>query len=144
MRKLAYHNLRQEVFTETAIGTLVYTVVFSLFNDYTNLVNASSYSIILLASLLMQLLVYPTFKLKEWLIKWFKQKDTRARKFGLIFTIWGVLFVSKFVFLEILLFLFGDSLFISGFVAVLLIILCSTLLTQLFKYMFLFLGKHNN
>ncbi len=25
MRKLAYHNLRQEVFTESAIGTLVYT-----------------------------------------------------------------------------------------------------------------------
>ncbi len=142
MRKLAYHNLRQEVFTEIVIGTLVYAVVFSFFNDYTNLVNASSYSVILLASLLMQSLVYPTFKLKERLINWFKQKDTKARKFGLVFTIWGILFVSKFVFLEVLLFVFKDSLFISGFVAVLLIILCSTIITQMLKYVYLLLGNN--
>lgn len=137
-----YHNLRQEIFTEIVIGTLVYSMVFSFFNDYTNLVNTSSYSVILFASLLMQSLVYPTVKLKEWLINWFKQKDTKARKFGLVFTIWGILFISKFVFLEILLFVFKDSLFISGFVAVLLIILCTTIITQLFKYIYLRLGNN--
>lgn len=142
MKKIVYQILGQEVFTEIVFGTLIYTIVFGFLNDYTNLVAAKSYSTIVLASLLMQLLVYPTLKLKEWLVNWFRQKNTKARKLGLIFTIWGILFVSKFVFLEILLFVFKDSLFISGFVAVLLIILCSTIITQLFKYIYILLGNN--
>ena len=142
MKKIVYQILGQEVFTEIVFGTLIYTIVFGFLNDYTNLVADKSYSTIVLASLLMQLLVYPTLKLKEWLVNWFRQKNTKARKLGLIFTIWGILFVSKFVFLEILLFVFKDSLFISGFVAVLLIILCSTIITQLFKYIYILLGNN--
>ena len=47
------------------------------------------------------------------------------------FSIWQVLFFSKIVFLEVIDFIFRDSVQISGFVGMLLVVVCLTLAQQI-------------
>lgn len=133
-------TIRQEIFIQMVIGTLIYSVVFGFFSDYTNLVHTNSYSITFIAALLMQLLVYPTFKLKSLIARWFRKKNTKARKVGLVFTIWAILFVSKFIFLEVLNVVLGDYIEI-GFIGIILVIICSTILTKLTQIIYTKLGN---
>ena len=113
------------------IGTLVYAVVFGFFNDYTNIVTATSFSIVFLAAIIMQALVYPTFLLKKQIVNWFTSQKTKASRYWMIFSIWFVLFVSKFIFLGALNFFLGEYIHISGFVGIVVVVVCATLITKL-------------
>lgn len=121
----------QEVYLEMVIGTLVYAVVFGFFNDYTNIVTATSFSIVFLAAIIMQALVYPTFLLKKQIVNWFTSQKTKASRYWMIFSIWFVLFVSKFIFLGALNFFLGEYIHISGFVGIVVVVVCATLITKL-------------
>ena len=121
----------QEVYLEMVIGTLVYAVVFGFFNDYTNIVTATSFSIVFLAAIIMQALVYPTFLLKRQIVNWFTSQKTKASRYWMIFSIWFVLFVSKFIFLGALNFFLGEYIHISGFVGIVVVVVCATLITKL-------------
>lgn len=121
----------QEVYLEMVIGTLVYAVVFGFFNDYTNIVTATSFSIVFLAAIIMQALVYPTFLLKKQIVNWFTSQKTKASRYWMIFSIWFVLFVSKFIFLGALNLFLGEYIHISGFVGIVVVVVCATLITKL-------------
>ena len=133
-------TVSQEIFIQIVVGTLIYSVVFGFFSDYTNFVQTSSYSITFLAALLMQLLVYPTFKLKALVARWFKKKNTKTRKVGLVISIWAILFVSKFIFLEALNLLLGQYIEI-GFIGIVVVIICATILTKLTQMTYIKLGS---
>lgn len=133
-------TLRQELFIQMVIGILIYTVVFEFLNSYTNLVYTNSYSITFIAAILMQLLVYPTFKLKGLVIHWFSKKNTKVHKVGLVVTIWAILFISKFVFIEVLNFALGEYIEI-GFIGIIVVIVCATILTKLIQMIYIKLGS---
>lgn len=122
---------KQQLFTEILAGALIYSVVLGFFNDYTDILYTSSYSVTFMAAILMQSLVYPTFKLKGVIARWFKQKSGRHNKVAMVFSVWAVMFFSKFVFLGALNFAFGESIEISGFIGLVAIIVSATILTKL-------------
>ena len=124
-------NLRQQVFNEMLLGTLIYSVVLGFFNDYTNILITSSYSITFLSAFVIQLLVYPTFKLKSFLAKWWSKRTGKYIKIGMVLSIWLVMFFSKFIFLEVIDIIFGQNVEISGFVGLIIIILTASILTKI-------------
>ncbi|HMS92573.1 MAG TPA: hypothetical protein PJ993_03450 [Candidatus Saccharibacteria bacterium] len=89
---------KQEFFLSMVIGVLLYSVVLGFFNDYTDILHTSSYSLTFLLAIVMQVLTYLTFEVKKMAQKWFSDKNGYWYKFGLIFTVWLILFLSKFVF----------------------------------------------
>ncbi len=117
---------RQLLFQELLIGSLIYTVVFGFFNDYTDILTTYSYSTTFLASLVMMAMTFPAFRLKSHLAKKFR-KNTSL----MILSIWGVMFFSKFIFLGTLDLIFGNYIYISGFVGLVLIIATATILQKL-------------
>lgn len=124
---------KQEFFLSMVIGVLLYSVVLGFFNDYTNILHTSSYSVTFLLAIVMQILTYLTFEVKKMAQKWFKDKNGSWYKFGLIFTIWLILFLSKFIFLWVISIVFRQSVQISGFVGLLLIVAILTVFQQLFE-----------
>jgi preprotein translocase subunit SecY len=103
------------------LGTLLYAVVMGFFNDYTELVDVASFSTLFMASLVMQALTFATFGLKNRVSSWYRGRaETNKIAHGL--SIWAVLFVSKFVYLEVINIIFGSAVEISGFVGLVLII----------------------
>jgi len=124
-----------------AVGTLIYSVVLGFFNDYTNIVAAKSFSTIFLAALVMQVLTYLTFMLKDAVVGWFSPRQGKKYKLAMVFCVWFIVFSSKFVFLWALDWAFGHNIDISGFLGILAVIACTTVFTKLADYTFIKLGN---
>jgi hypothetical protein len=105
---------RQRLFLLYFVGALIDLVVLGLFDEYTDKVHVESFSIMLLASVLLQFLLKGTLAVEHWVASHFKSKAGGWMKFLRYFCAWLVLFGSKFVILEALDLAFGDSVQFEG------------------------------
>lgn len=119
---------KQEIYRNMLVGILLYSVVLGFFNDYTHFLHTSSYSVTFALAIVMQILTFLTFMLKDYAKKWFKKRDGSWVAAGLVFTVWLILFLSKFVFLAVISFVFRDEVYISGFIGLLLIVVSLTII----------------
>jgi len=117
---------KQQLFRDMVLGTLVYSVVLGFFEDYTDIVNTWSYSTTFFVAVVMQILTYITFWLKSLVVKYFKGKEGKIYQAALVFGVWLILFLSKFVFLAVIDIIFGSSVEISGFIGLIIIIVTMT------------------
>ena len=113
------------------LGTLVYSVVLGFFEDYTDILNTWSYSTTFFVAIVMQILTYITFWLKSMVVKYFKGKEGKKYIAALVFGVWLIMFLSKFVFLAVIDFIFSSAVEISGFVGLVLIIITMTVSKKL-------------
>jgi hypothetical protein len=118
---------RQELFREMVLGTLVYAVVLGFFEDNTDILSTWSYSTTFFVAIVMQILTYITFWLKSLVVKYFKGKEGRKYQAALVFGVWLILFLSKFVFLAVIEYIFSSAVEISGFIGLALIIIIMTI-----------------
>lgn len=131
---------KQIIYREMVLGTLVYAVVLGFFNDYTSILNTRSYSTTFLVAIVMQLLTYLTLLLKKKVSGNFREKPGTWNRVGHILGVWLVLFLSKFVFLATIDFIFGSYVEISGFIGLIAIILTMTIAKETIDYVFGKLG----
>jgi hypothetical protein len=116
---------------DMVLGVLIYAVVLGFFNDYTNILTTKSYSTTFLVAIVMQLLTYGTLKLKSYVVNRFKNKDKFRHKAMMGLGIWLIMFFSKFVFLGVIDFIFGDVVEISGFIGIMMIIISVVIFIKL-------------
>jgi hypothetical protein len=130
----------QLIFIELLVGTLIYVVVLGLFEKYTDLVSATSFSNIVLASVVLEALTFLTFLFKHrwiaFLTRWRGELSAPQKLFGL----WLVMFFSKFVFLWAIEIVFRGDFEVSGFFAIFLLVACVTVLAKLGNAFFVRLG----
>ena len=107
-------SLRQRVFMRYLSATLVDLVVLGLFAEYWEYVTADSFTIMLLAAVLLQVLLKLTIVVEHWVAAFFNARPGGFNKFMRFFSAWVVLFGSKFVILEALVLAFGDRLRFGG------------------------------
>jgi hypothetical protein len=107
-------SIRQRAFLRYLTATLVDLAVLNLFIEYWEDVSASSFTITLLAAVLLQVLLKLTIALEHRVAAFFKAKQGGFAKFMRFFSAWVVLFGSKFVILEALALAFGDRLRFGG------------------------------
>ena len=105
---------RQYIFFKYTFFVLIDLTVLNLFNQYWDLVFLESFSISLLAALLLQVLLQITMAIEHRVANFFKQKSgIKARVLRGLST-WGILFGSKLVILEAINISFGSSVLFSG------------------------------
>ena len=107
-------SLRQRVFMRYLTATLVDLAVLGLFVEHWEYVSADSFTIILLAAVVLQVLLKLTIVVEHRVAAFFNARPGGFSKFMRFFCAWLVLFGSKFVILEALVFAFGDRLKFSG------------------------------
>jgi hypothetical protein len=139
--KVVVINKKQIIYKELIVGTLIYAVVLGFYNDYTDIFSAKSFSTIFLTAVVMQILTYLTFALKDLTVNWLKGKEGLFYKISMFFCVWIIMFLSKFVFLWVIDILFGKYVTINGFIGLIAIIITVTLLDKLANLVFLKLGK---
>lgn len=105
---------RQRLFLRYYTGTLIDLVVLGLFSEWSDKVEVSSFTIALLAAVLLQALLKGTIAVEHWVASHFHGKIGGWWKFARYFCAWLVLFGSKFVILEALSFAFGDRVKFEG------------------------------
>jgi hypothetical protein len=105
---------RQRAFMRYLTATLVDLAVLGLFVEYWEYVSADSFTIILLAAVVLQVLLKLTIALEHRLAAFFNARPGGFARFMRFFTAWLVLFGSKFVILEALALAFGERLRFGG------------------------------
>lgn len=131
----------QLAYQELFIGTLIYVAVLGLFNDYTSIVSAKSFSTIIYASIVLEILTYFAFKLKNTIIAQLKNREGTIYKVLLFFSVWLIMFLSKFVFIWALDLVFGSYIAVNGFFGILLVVLSVTIVHKFAYVIFHKLGK---
>jgi len=105
---------RQRLFMRYFTGVLIDLVVLNLFVEYWDKVSIDSFTVTLLAAVLLQALLKATIALEHQVAVFFKGRPGGFNTFLRFFGAWLVLFGSKFVILEALTFAFGDSVRFEG------------------------------
>ena len=105
---------RQKLFLRYYTGTLIDLVILGLFAEWTDKVFVDSFSIALLAAIVLQLLLKGTIAVEHRVLDRFKGKTGAWWTSLKFFTAWLILFGSKFVILEALTFVFGDKVRFEG------------------------------
>lgn len=105
---------RQRLFLRYLFGVLIDLVVLNLFAEYWDKVTVDSFTISLLAAVLLQALLKATIALEHKVAVFFKARPGGINTFLRYFGAWFVLFVSKFVILEALALAFGDRVAFEG------------------------------
>ena len=133
-------NSRQELFRNMLVGTLLYSVVLGFFNDYTNILHTGTYSTTFLMAIVMQILTYLTYMAKDRFVDWFKSRKNLKSKALIVFGVWLIIFLSKFVFLWVIEFVFFGTVEISGFLGLLLMVVILTIAQKLVEIVYCKLG----
>ena len=104
----------QRLFLLFFTGTLIDLVVLGLFAEYSDKVYVDSFTTMLLAAVVLQLLLKVTIAAEHRVLARFKGKTGAAWKAAKFFTAWLILFGSKFVILEALSFVFEKDVHFEG------------------------------
>jgi membrane protease YdiL (CAAX protease family) len=105
---------RQRIFLLYFVGALVDLVVLGLFDQYSDKVFVDTFTTMLLASVVLQLLLKATIAVEHKVAAYFNAKSGGFNRFMRFFCAWVVLFGSKFVILEALSFAFGENVKFEG------------------------------
>ena len=105
---------RQRLFLRYFTGVLIDLTLLGLFADYWSDVKVSSFTVMLLAAILLQFLLKLTIWVEHHVALWFKQKPGKLWVFLRYFGAWLVLFGSKFVILEALSVVFQGRVHFEG------------------------------
>ena len=108
-------SAKQRAYLRYVTATLVDLVVLNLFIEYwPSMVSASSFTVTLLAAVILQVLLKLTIVCEHKVAAYWNAKPGGFAKFMRFFTAWLILFGSKFVILEALVLALGDRLKFGG------------------------------
>ena len=136
-------SLRQRAYMRYLTATLVDLAVLGLFAEYWSYVVVDSFTIMLLAAVVLQVLLKLTIVVEHRLAAFFNARPGGFNKFMRFFTAWLILFGSKFVILEALVLAFGDRISFGGpfhgivalIVVVVVMLVVEALLVKLYRRM---------
>jgi hypothetical protein len=104
----------QRLFVRYLMATLIDLTVLNLFDEYWRHVIVDSFTVSILAAVLLQVLLKATLALEHKVAAYFNAKSGAIAKFLRFFTAWLILFGSKFVMLGAIDFAFGDEVAFAG------------------------------
>jgi hypothetical protein len=105
---------RQQIIFKYVFFVLVDLTVLNLLDQYWDLVFIESFSISLMAALLLQVLLQLTMAIEHRIAAYFKEKPGVSAKILRGLSTWAVLFGSKLVILEAINLAFGNSVLFGG------------------------------
>jgi hypothetical protein len=105
---------RQRLFVRYFTAILIDLVVLNFFVEYSKYVVIDSFTVSLLAAVLLQILLKLTIAVEHRVAAFFKARQGGFAKFMRFFCAWLVLFGSKFVILEALDIVFGHRVDFGG------------------------------
>ena len=124
---------KQRLFLRYFTAILIDLVVLNLFVEYSEHVVIDSFTISLLAALLLQVLLKLTLAIEHRVAAYFNARQGMFSRFMRFFSAWLLLFGSKFVILEAIAIAFGTSVYFGGpfdGLVVLIIVIVAMLLAE--------------
>jgi len=141
-QKSTSYGSRQQLFIKYTLVVLIDLVVLGFFNQYWDLVFIETFTVALLAAMLLQFLMQVAIKIEHYVADLLERKGFKSKAHRAI-SAWAVLFVSKLVILEAINLSFGDSVEFSGpihgvvafLTVVIVIIIAEQLIAWIYRYL---------
>ena len=114
---------QQSLFMSWATAVLLNVVVLGLFVEYSDSIVIDSFTIVILAAVVLKALVAVTLRLEHRVRNFFLQRGGTVNRVLGIVTALAILFSSKFVILEVIDIIFRDHVEIDGFIPLVLLII---------------------
>jgi hypothetical protein len=112
----------QERYISWVSEVLVDIVVLNLFVEFAHKVVIDSFAISILTALLLKLMVDAVKGLEQRVSEYFAAKPGAVWKTLRVVAVWLILFLSKFVILEVVNFVFGDHVELGSFIEIVAIV----------------------
>ena len=110
-------TFRQRLFVRYFMAILIDLVVLNLFVEYWDKVIIDSFTISILAAILLQVLLRGTMLIEDRIGNYFKKNPGKGAMAKRVFLTWLVLFSSKFVILGAIDWVFGDRVDFGGIIS---------------------------
>ena len=110
---------RQVIFFSWTKDVLIYVIVLNLFVEYVDKVVIDSFTISIFTAILLKALLDVILGLEHRVAHFLEARPGKLAKFLRIMSTWLILFLSKFLILEVVDFVFGDHVELGKFVHVL-------------------------
>ena len=137
-------NRSQRIYVSWLVDILVYIVVLNLYVEYSEAKVIDSFTVSVLTAMLLKLLLVLITAAKYSVWGWAKSKEGRGYKVVGALGVWAILFLSKFVILEAVVLVFGDSVELGSFIDVMLLAVGLMAARELVHRIFARLGSSPN
>lgn len=112
----------QRYYSDFMIDVLVYTVVLNLFVEYVEPIVINSFTVSLLAAVVLKLMVDLITRLVKIVGRYFGRREGRAAKLAGTLSSIAILFFSKFAILLVIEFIFEEDVDLGGFFYVMVLV----------------------
>ena len=130
----------QALFASWVTDVLVYIVVLNLFVEYVPKVITESFTISIFTAVVLKFLIDAIAGLEHRVREWFSEREGKLwRALGVI-AVFSILFISKFVVLEIIGIIFGERVYLGGFIEVALLVITMILARRSVTWVYRRLG----
>ena len=130
----------QQTYVDWYVDILVYTVVLNLFVEYVEAIQIDSFTISLLTAILLKALLAIIGGFERRVHHYFEQKEGTGWKVLGLVAIFSILFLSKFLILEIVDLVFGDRVELGHFIEVVVLIVSMIVARALADWIYKRLG----
>jgi hypothetical protein len=137
-------NRRQLVFFSWTKDVLIYVVVLNLFVEYVDRIVIDSFTISILTAILLKVLLDLIVGLEHRVAHFFQGRPGKLSAFLRIMSTWIILFVSKFLILEVVDFVFGTHVELGKFVHVLSLVIALIVAREVVQRIYVSLGSRGD
>lgn len=109
-------NPKKQTFMDWTLDLLVYIVILNFFAEYSSSIYFETFTISVLTAFVMKALLNLIIGLEHSVSSYFGKKKEKVYKYINLIVVFSILFLSKFLILEIIDILFGTYVEIKGFI----------------------------
>ncbi len=135
---------RQEIFLSWTTDVLIYIVVLNLFVEYNPKIVIDSFTISILTAILLKILLELILRFEHRVANFFKSRPGRLSNFLRIISTWIILFLSKFLILEVVDIVFGEHVELGKFLDVIILVIALIATREVIQRIYFSLGESDS
>jgi len=131
----------QDIFISWTKDVLIYILVLNLFVEYNYKIVIDSFTISIFTAIVLKILLEIILKFEHLVGDWFKARSGKIWNILRIISMWVILFLSKFLILEVIDLIFGEHVELGKFLDVIVLVITLMVARELFDRIYLALGE---
>ena len=131
----------QRIYISWTKDVLIYLLVLNLFVEYNPNIVIDSFTISIFTAIVLKILLEIILRFEEIVGDFFKSRPGRLSNLMRIISTWVILFLSKFLILEVIDLIFGEHVELGKFLDVIVLVISLMVAREIFQRIYISLGE---
>ncbi len=134
----------QGIFISWTKDVLIYIIVLNLFVEYNAKIVIDSFTISIFTAILLKILLEIILRFEHMVAEFFKSRPGKLSSFLRVISTWLILFLSKFLILEVVDLVFGEHVELGKFLDVIILVIALIVAREVFQRIYISLGERES